>query len=117
MTTDYLNFSEPKAMETLAGLKNITLKMYVTEEAREGFHTKGYIFKKEELYRIIIGSSNMTQSALTTNREWNTKIVSAEQENTHRMCWRSLSSYGILRMRYRMKSLLISIRKAMFEIK
>ena len=79
LTTDYLNFSEPKAMETLAGLKNITLKMYVTEEAREGFHTKGYIFKKEELYRIIIGSSNMTQSALTTNREWNTKIVSAEQ--------------------------------------
>lgn len=79
LTTDYLNFSEPKAMETLAGLKNITLKMYVTGEAREGFHTKGYIFKKEELYRIIIGSSNMTQSALTTNREWNTKIVSAEQ--------------------------------------
>ena len=79
LTTDYLNFSEPRAMKTLAGLKNIELKMYVTEEAREGFHTKGYIFKKKELYRIIIGSSNMTQSALTTNREWNTKIVSAEQ--------------------------------------
>ena len=37
------------------------------------------IFKKEEIYRIIIGSSNMTRSALTTNREWNTKVVSTEQ--------------------------------------
>lgn len=42
-------------------------------------HTKGYIFKKEKMYRIIVGSSNMTLSALTTNREWNTKIVSTEQ--------------------------------------
>ena len=58
--------------------------MFVTENRKEGFHTKGYIFKKEEIYRIIVGSSNMTSSALTTNREWNTKIVSTEQgEYTH----------------------------------
>lgn len=31
------------------------------------------------MYRIIVGSSNMTLSALTTNQEWNTKLVSAEQ--------------------------------------
>lgn len=49
------------------------------EKAAEGFHTKGYIFKKEEIYRIIIGSSNMTSAALTSNREWNTKVVSTEQ--------------------------------------
>ena len=79
LTTDYLIFSEPKALRMLAGFQNIELKMFVTENAKEGFHTKGYIFKKEEMYRIIVGSSNMTLSALTTNREWNTKIVSAEQ--------------------------------------
>lgn len=79
LTTDYLTFSDPKALRILASFKNIELKMYVTENAKEGFHTKGYIFKKEELYRIIVGSSNMTLSALTTNREWNTKIVSTEQ--------------------------------------
>ena len=45
----------------------------------EGFHTKGYIFKKEEIYRIIIGSSNITSAALTSNREWNTKLLSTEQ--------------------------------------
>ena len=79
LTTDYLNFSEPRALKKLSGLKNISLKMYSTAEAREGFHTKGYIFKKEEIYRIIVGSSNMTLNALTKNREWNTKIVSTDQ--------------------------------------
>lgn len=79
LTTNYLNFSEPKALKKLHGLSNITLKMYDVEKAAEGFHTKGYIFKKEEIYRIIIGSSNMTSAALTSNREWNTKVVSTEQ--------------------------------------
>lgn len=79
LTTDYLMFSDPKALRILANFKNIQLKMFITENSKEGFHTKGYIFKKEEMYQIIVGSSNMTLSALTTNREWNTKIVSTEQ--------------------------------------
>ena len=79
LTTNYLSFSEPQALKKLNELKNITLKMYDVEAAEEGFHTKGYIFKKDEVYRIIIGSSNITKSALTSNREWNTKIVSTEQ--------------------------------------
>lgn len=79
LTTNYLNFSEPAALEKLHDLKNITLKMYDVEAADTDFHTKGYIFKKEEIYRIIIGSSNMTGAALTSNMEWNTKIVSTEQ--------------------------------------
>ena len=79
LTTDYLNFSEPRAINILAGLKNVSVKMYRTKQAPEGFHTKGYIFKNGEIYRIIVGSSNVTQSALTTNKEWNTKIVSTEQ--------------------------------------
>ena len=78
LTTNYLNFSEPRALEKLNGLKNITLKMYDVEAAGNGLHTKGYIFKKEEIYRIIIGSSNMTSAALTVNKEWNTKLISTE---------------------------------------
>ena len=76
LTTNYLNFSEPKALEKLNSLSNITLKLYDAEGSGEGFHTKGYIFRKEEVYRIIIGSSNMTGNALKKNYEWNTKIVS-----------------------------------------
>lgn len=79
LTTNYLNFSEPRALEKLNKLSNITLKMYDVETSDEGFHTKGYIFKSEEIYRIIIGSSNLTKTALTSNREWNTKVVSTEQ--------------------------------------
>ena len=79
LTTNYLMLSEPEALEKLAGLKNIELKMFVTGAETGGFHTKGYIFREEEIYRIIIGSSNMTLSAITKNKEWNTKIVSTEQ--------------------------------------
>lgn len=79
LTTNYLSFSEPDALTKLNELSNITLKMYDVDAAGEGFHTKGYIFKKSEIYRIIIGSSNITGLALTSNREWNTKLISNEE--------------------------------------
>ena len=79
LTTDYLEFSDPVALDTIASLSNIELRMYQTELAGNGFHTKGYIFQKEEEYRLIIGSSNLTQDALTRNMEWNTKLVSTNK--------------------------------------
>lgn len=78
LTTDYLMFSEPTALKKLADLENIELRMFCTNAETGGFHTKGYIFRADEIYRIIIGSSNMTLNAITKNREWNTKIVSTE---------------------------------------
>lgn len=78
LTTNYLNFTEPVALKKLHELKNITIKMFNVEAAGKGFHTKGYIFKKEEIYRIIIGSSNITGNALNVNYEWNTKLVSTQ---------------------------------------
>lgn len=79
LTTDYLTFSEPRALEQLANLNNIEIRMYHETSEDGGFHTKGYIFRKEEMYRIIIGSSNLTGKALTKNKEWNTKIVSTNK--------------------------------------
>ena len=78
LTTDYLTFSDPKALEKLHSLKNIQLKMFCSTPEVGGFHTKGYIFRDKEIYRIIIGSSNMTINAITKNKEWNTKIISTE---------------------------------------
>ena len=69
LTTDYLNFTEPKALEKLQSFKNIEVKMFTTES--EGFHTKGYIFKKGDNYSAIVGSSNLTEAALVKNKEWN----------------------------------------------
>ena len=86
LTTDYLMFSEPDALKTLSGLSNISLRMYQTEDG-PGFHTKGYIFENDGLYRILIGSANMTQYALTVNQEWNTKVVSTENgEFAQKVC-------------------------------
>jgi len=79
ITTDYLNFSEPKALTKMSGLSNISLKMFQSERAEVGFHTKGYIFKEGKVYRIITGSSNMTLSALTVNKEWNSRVVALEE--------------------------------------
>lgn len=78
LTTDYLAFSDPKALDKLATFSNIELKMYLVPDSKNGFHTKGYIFQSNEIYKILIGSSNMTNTALTTNREWNIKIVSTK---------------------------------------
>lgn len=59
----------------LLEVDNINLKMYT----KDSFHTKGYIFKKSDHYKIIVGSSNLTQTALTKNKEWNIKISSLEE--------------------------------------
>ncbi len=78
LTTNYLSFSEPKALRLLHERRNITLKMYDVDAAGVGFHTKGYIFEKDGIFRFIIGSSNITSTALTSNREWNTRAVSTQ---------------------------------------
>ena len=76
LTTDYLMFSDPDALNTLDNLGNIELRMFKTAEGKRGFHTKGYLFHNKSDLRIIVGSSNLTQDAITKNYEWNTKIVS-----------------------------------------
>ncbi len=78
LTTDYLAFSDPKALDRLDSLSSLELRMFNSHTSGCGLHTKGYVFQKDGTYRIIIGSSNITARALTLNREWNTKIVAEE---------------------------------------
>lgn len=81
LTTDYLAFSQPKALEKLNNLTNIEVRMFKVNKDAPGFHTKGYLFKNNGDYRIIIGSSNMTQNALTINKEWNIEFNSLENDD------------------------------------
>lgn len=74
LTTDYLSFTEPEALKSLLKLSNIKLKMFCCNGSTKGFHTKGYIFKKDEIISISIGSSNLTQGAIVSNKEWNTSF-------------------------------------------
>ena len=78
LTTDYLEFSEPSALEKLHEFKNIEIKLYKTEK-NIGFHTKGYFFQKKDTHTFLIGSSNLTLGAITNNKEWNTKLVAMEE--------------------------------------
>lgn len=77
ITTTYLNFTEPKALERMQEFENIDMKIFIADN-KVGFHTKVYIFENEDDYKIIIGSSNLTQSALKSNVEWNVKVLSKE---------------------------------------
>ncbi len=76
ITTDYLMFSDPEALDKLASLSNLDVRIFKTRDNNTGFHTKGYMFHNNGNLRILIGSSNLTQNAITTNHEWNTRLVS-----------------------------------------
>jgi superfamily II DNA or RNA helicase len=76
ITTNYLNFSDPKALLEIANMPNIELRMFYISDNEPGFHTKGYIFHyPNDTYHTIIGSSNLTSSALLENNEWNNEMV------------------------------------------
>lgn len=68
LTSQYLNFTQPHALDTLIGFSNIEVRMEITKD----FHSKGYLFQKSNSeYAIYLGSSNLTNTALTTNVELN----------------------------------------------
>lgn len=67
ITSTYLGFNEPAMFKELFKYKNLDIRIY----EGKGFHPKGYIFKKNDDYKVMIGSSNLTQSALGENQEWN----------------------------------------------
>jgi HKD family nuclease len=70
LVSQYLNFTQPEALRKLLSLSHIETRIAVSGN----FHSKGYLFKKENYYNLIVGSSNLTASALCSNKEWNLKI-------------------------------------------
>jgi len=74
ITSTYLNFTDVNSLKKLKTFRNIETKIYVAN-SHKGFHTKGYIFEYEDYFKVIVGSSNITQSALKTNIEWNVEYV------------------------------------------
>jgi superfamily II DNA or RNA helicase len=70
LVSQYLNFTEPEALRRLSYFDNIELKIATMGNS----HSKGYIFKTTTHHNLIVGSSNLTASALATNKEWNLKV-------------------------------------------
>lgn len=110
LTTDYLGFNSPKVLEDLGSLNNIDLKVYCTTQgSNHGFHTKGYIFKKDESYQIIVGSSNLTINALKKIESGIPVLKPIAMIHMHVRLRKSLIYIGIPSLPFPMKSLFLGI--------
>lgn len=75
LVSQYQNFTHPDALKKLMSFENVALKIVTKGD----FHAKGYIFEHNDHYSLIIGSSNLTASALTSNKEWNLRVAAMRE--------------------------------------
>lgn len=67
---DYLFVTQPDALQLLLEeLPSAEIRIWKSEGI--SFHPKSYLFRGTEASHLIVGSSNLSASALTTGVEWN----------------------------------------------
>ncbi len=88
ITSNYLKCTEPKALKKLMKLKNLGANIYLfdTLKSNESFHIKTYSFenKNDNFYKCIIGSSNLSHSALRQSHELNIEISDSNLYNEYK---------------------------------
>jgi len=84
LTGDYLFVTQPEALISLLHLTDkynqIEIRMWQSNGI--SFHPKTYIFKHKEEGALIVGSSNLSRSALTSGVEWNMRLIRQTNVNT-----------------------------------
>ncbi|GAA4489398.1 DEAD/DEAH box helicase [Microbacterium panaciterrae] len=73
ITSTYLGFNSPASFRELLNMPNT--EVFVVDQTQGGFHAKGYVFSHDDgSTTAIVGSSNLTASALIKNQEWNLRF-------------------------------------------
>ncbi|MBD8068803.1 DEAD/DEAH box helicase family protein [Bacillus sp. PS06] len=69
-TGDYLFVTQPDALKELASIHN-NIEVRLWRSNGVSFHPKAYIFQDGQDGMLVVGSSNLSRSAMTTGVEWN----------------------------------------------